>query len=114
MSGTNKAFGGFDSYDEFMTYYDNPWHGHCIEFEYKGEFYQIVRDYKHNLAGEENKQTTVYWWSEYLDNTNFDRAFLKDSKTYFGHDLRPVVEDYKFFDGATIKEALFKGDFEFT
>ena len=113
MSNKN-VFGGFDSYEEFMTYYDNPWHGHCIEFEYKGQFYQIVRDYKGNKAGEETEQTTVYWWSEYLSNDSIGRAYMKDSKKYSGHDLRPVFEDYKFFDGITIKEALYNGDFEFT
>ena len=113
MSG-HKCFGGFDSYDEFMTYYDDPRHGHCIEFEYKGEFYQIVRDYKGNIAGEDNKQTTVYWLSEYPDNTNLKKIYVKDSKKYLGHDLRPIAEDYKLFDGATIKDALFQGDFEFT
>ena len=113
MSG-NNYFGGFDSYDAFMCYYDNPAHGHCIEFTYKGRFYQIVRDYKGNVCSEENKQTTVYWLSDYPSGDNIDKVFTKAFKRYSGHDLRTVFADYRLFDGMLLKDSLIKGYFVFT
>ncbi len=102
----NKSLEGFNTYEEFITYYEDPWHGNYFEFVYKDEFYQVVLD----LGQDVENRIAVYQVSKYFTNDNFYKVKIKDSKFYPGIHLRKVFADYRFPDGTTIKEAFIRGE----
>lgn len=103
-------FYGYDSYDEMINRMNGDYGSDCYEFFYKGEFFQILRDFK---GRKRNEITKVIWWSGYITGPDYDRFYEKDSKEYAGHDICVAFENYVLFDGVKLYDALLNGDIEF-